>query len=144
MTVTPAQFRLDFAEFTSITTYPDGQINFWLGVGTRLLQVRRWADMLDHGLALFIAHHLVLQQRDLKAAAVGGVPGERTGVVTAKGVDKVSVSYDNASTIDAKAGHWGLTTYGLQFRRLSQLAGMGGAQAAGCGFGPPALGIWPT
>lgn len=142
MPVTPCSFRTHFPEFTDATAYPDGRINFWLSVGDRLLQTKRWQDMKDHGLALFTAHHLVLQARDVRAAAVGGIPGDKTGVVASKAVDKVNISYDNASTVDPRDGHWGLTSYGLQFRRLSNIAGMGGLQAVGAGAVGPALGTW--
>lgn len=129
MTVTPSSFRANFPEFASTAAYPDSQIIYWLGIGTLLLRPDRWADVLDHGLELFTAHHIALSAQAVKAAAAGGTPGANTGVTTSKAVDKVSVSYDAASTtLDMGAGHWNATVYGVQFLMLARMAGSGGWQ----------------
>lgn len=129
MTVTPSSFRANFPEFTSATDYPDATVNYWLGIGGKLLRPDRWCDMLDHGLELFVAHHLVLARQAVQSAALGDTPGANTGVTTSEAVDKVSVSYDAGSTtLDANAGHWNATTYGVQFLMLARTAGSGGWQ----------------
>jgi hypothetical protein len=142
-----ATLRADLPEFADIIRYPDATVNFWLGVGAKLLRADAWADMLDHGLELYTAHHLTLWRRDMDAAANGGAPGQSAGQVSSKTVDKVSVSYDVASTSWADAGYWNQTTYGKQFWQLQQLAGMGGASAWGGGYAvflPTPPGGWPS
>lgn len=126
-----ATLRTDLPEFTSTTTYPDATVNFWLSIGVKLLNARRWGDLLDHGLELFTAHHLILAQQNVAAAKVGGAPGVTTGVVSSKGVDKLNISYVVGDVIEEKAGHWNLTTYGLQFIHLARMVGMGGYQVTG-------------
>jgi len=123
-----ATFRSDLPEFANATRFPDSRINFWLGIGNKLLNAQRWADLLDHGLELFVAHHLTLAKQNEAAAATGGVPGVSTGAVSAKEVDKVSVSYDTSAGLEENAGHWNLTTYGTQLIRLARMVGSGGMQ----------------
>ncbi|MFA9439408.1 DUF4054 domain-containing protein [Uliginosibacterium sp. sgz301328] len=123
-----AQFRLDFPEFADTSVYPDAQVNFWLSLGAKLLPPCRWGDLLDYGLELFTAHNLVIQTRNQQIADAGGTPGAVTGPATSKAVDKVSVSYDAASVLNADAGDWNMTTYGIQFYRLMMMVGAGGVQ----------------
>lgn len=129
MTVTPASFREHFPEFADASAYPDVTVSYWLGIGVRMLRPDRWVDLLDHGLELFTAHHIAIARQAFRAATAGGTPGANAGVVTSKTVDKVSVSYDAGSTtLDAGAGHWNATTYGVQFLQLARMAGSGGWQ----------------
>ncbi len=123
-----ATFRLDLPEFNNTVSFPNAQINFWLGIGNKMLNVARWSDLLDHGLELFVAHHLSLAKQNEASAATGGVPGVSTGAVSAKGVDKVTVSYDTSAGLNEGAGHWNLTTYGTQFIQLARMVGTGGIQ----------------
>lgn len=129
MTVAPASFRANFPEFADAATYPDATVNYWLGIGIRMLCPDRWGDLLDHGLELFTAHHIALARQAVRSASSGATPGVNAGVVTSKTVDKVSVSYDAGSTtLDAGAGHWNATVYGVQFLQLVRMAGSGGWQ----------------
>lgn len=129
MTVAPASFRANFPEFADTAIYPDTTVSYWLGIGVKMLSPDRWADLLDHGLELFTAHHIALAAQAVKSSSSGAMPGSNTGVVTGKAVDKVSVSYDAGSTtLDAGAGHWNATTYGVQFLQLVRMAGSGGWQ----------------
>lgn len=129
MTVTPASFRANFPEFASTADYLDATVSYWLGIGVRMLRPDRWVDLLGHGLELFTAHHIAIVRQAFRAASAGGTPGANAGVVTSKTVDKVSVSYDaGSSTLDAGAGHWNATTYGVQFLQLARMAGSGGWQ----------------
>lgn len=121
-------FRQDFPEFADTTTYPDGSVNFYLGLGVKLLPECRWQDTLDYGLELFTAHHLALYMRDQQAAAAGGMPGVMTGPQSSKSVDKVSVSYDTALATLEDGGFWNLTTYGVRFLQLARMMGAGGFQ----------------
>lgn len=121
-------FRTDFPAFADTTVYPDAQVNFYLGLGTKLLSSPRWDDLRDYGLELFVAHNLVLAAKDVEASAAGDHPGLETGSVASMAVDKVNISFDNNASLDEKAGHWNLTTYGKQFIRLARMAGTGGVQ----------------
>lgn len=123
-----ATLRTDFPEFADTAAYPDSGVNFWLALGVKLLNVDRWADLLDTGLELFAAHNLVLERQASKAAAFGGVPGVGSGPVSGKTVDKVTINYDTAAAMEPDAGHWNLTNYGSRFIRLARMAGAGGIQ----------------
>ena len=126
--MTPTDLRTNFPEFASATDYPDGQIQFWLNMAGVQLNIAAWADLLDMGTQLYVAHHLVLGARDRKAAAVGGAPGGSSGPQASKSVDKVSVSYDTGTATIENAGNWNLTSYGTQFYQLMRMVGMGGRQ----------------
>jgi len=123
-----ATFRADLPEFASTVTYPDAQVNFYLGLGQKLLPADRWDDLLDYGLELFVAHNLVLSAQNVRAATSGGMPGVSIGVTSGKTVDKVSVTYDTQAAMLPDAGHWALTTYGIRFLQLARMVGAGGIQ----------------
>lgn len=131
MAVTPTSFREHFPEFVSATTFPDGQITYWLGIAAIRLSACRWAELLDHGAELFVAHNLVLSAqaaRSARSAAGGGVPGQAAGPTSSKTVDKVSASYDTGATSIEGGGDWNLTSYGRRFLQLARLIGAGGVQ----------------
>lgn len=121
-------FRSQFPKFGDETAYPDSQVSMWIGLGVIMLPAARWTTLLDHGVALFTAHHLALADRPV---AAGG------GAVSSKQVDKVSVSYDANIGLELNAGHWNLTPFGIQFINLARMAGMGGAQISPSLSGSP-------
>ena len=121
-------FRTNNPEFANVRYFPDAQIARWLAVGGKLLSADRWGELLDHGLELFVAHHISLTRQNQKTAAAGGSVGQSSGPVSGKTVDKVTVSYDTASATELNAGHWNLTTYGTQYIRLARMIGAGGLQ----------------
>lgn len=123
-----ASFRATFPEFADTTRFPNAQVDMWLGVGARLLRPERWLDLIDHGLGLFTAHHISMWRTAMDESDASGPIGVSTGAVGAESVDKVSVTYDNSTSLEEGAGHWNLTVYGKQFVRLSRMAGMGGVQ----------------
>lgn len=126
--MTPDKFREDFPEFSDKTKYPDTTVDFWLTVSVSLVNPCRWGVLTDQGIELCTAHHLVLGERDEQAASVGGIPGQMTGPLSSKSVDKVSASYDTgAATID-DGGFWNLTTYGVRYLTLAKMMGAGGIQ----------------
>ena len=126
--MTPAKFREDFPEFDDTARYPDASVSFWLTVSASLVNECRWGVLTDQGIELCTAHHLVLAARDEQAASVGGIPGQMTGPLASKAVDKVSASYDTgAATID-DGGFWNLTTYGVRYLTLAKMMGAGGIQ----------------
>lgn len=120
-----ATFRADFPEFAAVD---DSRVTFWLTIAGTLLQSDRWGDLLDHGVELFVAHHLAIDAANQRAGAAGGGLGQNSGPVASKAVDKVSVSYDTGAATIAGAGHWNLTTYGTQFYALWRMMGTGGIQ----------------
>ncbi len=124
-----ATFRTNFPEFASTALYPDTQVTLWLGFAAQRVDQNAWGALSDLGLQLFTAHNLVLFARRQKAASVGGQPGATAGVITAKSVDKVSTSYDAASTTMEGAGNWNATDYGVQFWQMAEMMGAGGYQA---------------
>ena len=121
-----AQFRTDLPEFADTATYPDAQVNLYLNLAALVLPAARWCDYLNLGLELFTAHNIVLDRQGVVIAAAGGIPGVASGVVSAKSVGQMSISYDTAAGIEKDAGHWNLTVYGRRFFRLMGMIGMGG------------------
>lgn len=112
MTVAVSDFRTAFPEFADATTFADAQVAMWLGAAYLQLNARRFGASLDLAAMLFVAHNLTLGAREARAAASGGLPGQAVaGPMTAKAVDKVSVSY-GAGAAREGAGAWNLTTYG--------------------------------
>ena len=134
--ITPQQFRTDFPEFTSSVDYPNSGISFWITVAYKMMNAERWLDLIDVGAELFVAHNLVLEVRAQKAASNGGVPGENTGPLSSKSVDKVSISYDTGAAMEVDAGHWNLTVYGTRYRSLVRMFGAGPIQI-GIGYSNP-------
>lgn len=128
MSLTPATFRGQFPEFACTVTYPDAQISFWSGLAVTLVNPQRFTDILDYATALFVAHHLVVGALNQASAATGGAPGEVAGPKTSKAVDKVSVSYDTASTTLEGGGFWNSTSYGVRLLQMARMYGAGGLQ----------------
>jgi len=141
---TPTEFRADFPEFSNTTTYPDGVIQFWLNVAYKQLNSNRWGDLLDVAAELYTAHNIVLEAKAIREAGVaGGLVTGSPGMVTSKGVDKVSVGYDVNTATEEGAGFWNSTVYGTRFYRLMMLHGAGPLQV-GIGVAPPLSGpAWP-
>ena len=123
-----SSFRAQMPMFASVEDYPSPQFNFYLRLGVKLLPELRWDDLLDDGLALFVAHYLVLFKRSMLAADIGGDVGKVVGNETAKSVDSVSKSMDVSSVTLADAGQWNQTTFGVQFWQLAMMMGAGGVQ----------------
>ncbi len=128
MTVTVATFRANFPEFASDTTYPDTEVEFWLGLALLLHDAGRWGNLLDYGVQLFIAHNLSLQAQSAAASGGGQAPGQIQGPLTSASVDKVSYSRDPGAAMDPANGHWNLSTYGLRYIRLVRMIGAGPLQ----------------
>lgn len=123
-----SSFRLNMPMFADTTMYPQFQFNFYLKLGLKLLNERRWDDLLDEGLTFFIAHYLTLYKRSMLASSIGGDAGKVVGNETSKSVDGVSKSMDVSSILSTDAGQWNQTTFGIQFYQLMMMAGAGGIQ----------------
>lgn len=118
-----ATIRANFPEFSDPAAYPDATINFWLSAAGLLLRAEIWTEMLDLGTQLYVCHQIAVARRNTSTASVNGVPGQVTGNLTQKTVDKVSASYDGANVKLTDGGFWNLTTYGVQFLQLARLVG---------------------
>lgn len=143
-------FRAQFIEFASGDRYPNPMIEYWISIAKKLMNEARWGrfddpeSLAQFGIMNFVAHNITLERRAMDAADFGGVPGEATGPVNNKSVDKVSLGYDTQAAIELDAGHWNLTIYGTRFIRLLRQVGMGGLQI-GTGCAPSqasAAGAW--
>lgn len=154
MTVTAVSFRKDFPEFTD-PPYTALKIQFWANLAGLLLRQERWGPsaatensppttIYDQGIELFVAHNLVLERARDRAADKGAIPGLSKGMISSEGVGPVSVSYDTGSAMEEGAGHWNLTTYGLQFIQISRYLGSAGYQGnIGCSpYGPLGNSPW--
>lgn len=139
MTITVQQFRADFPEFGSTSTFPNSGIQFWLDFSYNFLNASRWGKSLDIGAELFAAHNLAIEAKAQAAASAGGIPGEQTGPVNSKSVDKVSIGYDTGAGIQPDAGHWNLTVYGTRFIRMVRMFGAGPIQVGS--FASPSTGM---
>ena len=123
-----AAFRAALPEFADTAVYPDSLVLIWSNVATSFVNEARWAEVYDTGIYLVTAHHLVLGERDSLTAQVGGTPGQVTGPLSAKAVDKVSASYDTGAAVIDGGGFWNLTTYGIRYLSLARIFGAGGLQ----------------
>lgn len=120
------------------------------GVATALGTFQQVSNsVLDMGQELFAAHWIVLAARAVRASAVGGIPGEASGMTSGKGVGPLSRSYDTSAILQKDAGHWNLTVYGIQLMHFVEIMGAGPVQV-GIGCDPlgafnssPWLGPWP-
>ena len=119
-------FRLVYPEFASATAFPDALVDYWMGQGRIQLAPDRWGDLLDQGLGLYTAHKIAAAPANAKGAAKGQAGA--VGVVSSKSIDKLSVSVDTGSVTLKDAGDWNRTTYGVQFKQLSRIVGLGGMQ----------------
>lgn len=123
-----ADFRAGFPEFVDAAVYPDSLLTFWGEVGDSLLNIVRWGTRRVFGLQLFVAHNITLAKQHSLNAAAGGVPGTGVGVSSSQSVGPISESIDTQVSAHRDAGHYNLTTYGVQFWNLSSIVGMGGYQ----------------
>jgi hypothetical protein len=122
-----AEFRTMFPAFADTAAYPDALTSAWMNTAMLRVNEQRWGDLYNTGVYLVLAHTLVLDARDQAAAEAGGIPGEMNGSISAKSVDKVSVSYSDTATLPG-GGDWNLTTYGVRYKSLARLMGAGGLQ----------------
>lgn len=132
--ITELSFREDMPMFADVNDFPSFQFNFYLKLGIKLLPESRWGvpndpdGLIDYGLTLFIAHYLTLYKRGMNAANIGGDAGKVIGNETSKSVDSVAKSMDVSGVLITDAGHWNMTTFGIQLYELMMMAGAGGIQ----------------
>lgn len=125
MAVTPSSLRALYPEFGDASKFPDASINAWVAQAALMHDAGRWGALLDFGVTLFVCHRTALAAQRLRAASFGGVPGQSSGIVSSKSVDKVSQSFDTTSTSEEGGGHWNLTQYGQEWLRQARIVGAG-------------------
>lgn len=128
-------FREVFPQF-SAEIVPDARIAFHLRVGGKLLPPARWGELLDEGLALYVAHQLTLELEAAKEKDGTGAIGAAAGPVTSETRTVGGVSHSLARAGAAaqgnalsNAGQYNLTIFGQQFWALVQAVGCGGMVA---------------
>jgi hypothetical protein len=122
-TIFSVQFRIDFPEFahTSPETFTDESINFWYGIGDKLLSAAIWdaIDIRTYGLELFVAHNVILAYNEQQAILSGDMSGGKTpGLITGTGVGDVNLNYDIQSIVEEGGGEYNTTIYGRKLLRL--------------------------
>jgi len=125
--MTEQDFRAAYPEFDPVA-YPSALVNSWLSTAMARLQPDLWQDTLTQGIGLFVAHFLAFNALLTKS---GGKP---IVLLTAKGVDGVTASYDPSWTMLEKVGFWNGTGYGQQFIYLARLIGKGAPAQFGGSF----------
>lgn len=141
MAVTAASLRAAFPAFASTTKYPDAMIALWLPLAVGMVNADRWGESTDLGVMLYAAHNLALESQATADGVAGRSPGGRVGVLSSKGADGISASYDVGTSTEKDVGHWNLTTYGTRFIRLSRMFGAGPLQV-GPSLGESSGGAW--
>ena len=120
------QFRQQFPAFVNAQRYPDAQVDMYLTIASYMINVGRWGRMASFGQSLIAAHFLALAAQ--AASNPRGIPGTIVGVLNSGSVDKVSYGRDVSSVMEENSGHWGMTTFGLEYLRFAKLFGMGPVQ----------------
>lgn len=96
----------------------------------------------DFATEMWVAHQIILEKQAAAAAATGGDPGTKIGIVSSKSVNGVSVGFDigatTGGTMQANAGYYNQTIYGQRFYRLMKIRGSGPIQI-GVGHAPAFL-----
>lgn len=131
MALTRQIFREIYREFSDVGVYEDSEIDnlIKLAVGDPAnniapqLNPDRWMSRLDFATGLYVAHYLVIMERNRRTARAGGIPGEMKGPRSSSAVDRVSASYDTQAISLKDMGFWGQTTYGLQLFQMARQAG---------------------
>lgn len=120
---TPAVFRMFFPEFDSVR-FPDQLVTVYIGVASKMVNADLFDDLTDFAQSNVAAHYLSLGEAERKAATRSAVPGQAgLGVMSSKGADSLSASYDVGVGSEMGAGFWNLTRYGREWARLVKLFG---------------------
>jgi hypothetical protein len=127
-------FRQLFSEFDDPAVSSDVRLTYLFALaassmgGSVCLGSTRWGDMYDWCTGLFVAHFLTVMVRNNKRASAGGTPGEVTGPISSKTVDKVTVARDTKAVTVSDSPFWNSTSYGVELLTWASMAGAGGVQ----------------
>jgi hypothetical protein len=115
-----------------------GVNNFW-GPASLTADVPP-TTIADFAIQMWVAHQVVLEKQALAAAATGGDPGTKIGIISNKSVNGASMGFDVGAIAGGKmqenAGYYNSTIYGMRFYRLMKVRGAGPIQV-GIGVAPP-------
>ena len=122
-------FRSAFPAFSDAGLYPGARIQFWLSLAQKMMKQKRWGDIYEEGVYLYVAHYLTVESTSAGSGG-GGASGGGTGIVTSEsqsiGDTSFSQTYDTSSY--AGDGQMASTSYGQMFLDLSKMIGAGGVQ----------------
>lgn len=122
-------FREAFPEFSDAAVFPDARVKFWLTLGKKMCDERKWLDFYEEGVYLFAAHNLYLErERRIAGGVVGGAGSVGAVTSISKSIDGVSKSVSMATGHYDDAGQYGATVYGQQYWDLVLMVGAGGIQ----------------
>lgn len=141
ITVTPARFRTDFSEFGDAAVYTDAAIQFWIDIAVLTMNAARWRRLIDLGCELMVAHMLVVEKEAIDSAAAGGTPGLNVGVISSQSLGPGSIGFDVSAAVAKDASHWNKTTYGVRYRYLMNIVGMGPVTVHGSTCAGPYNGV---
>lgn len=135
------QFRRLKPAFADTNTFTDYAIDYWIAIGTLLLNPVRWGRLLGFGISLFVAHNLTLEALANMSVAAGGVGGITRGPISSETPGRVSLSYAVEASTEKGGGYYNDTEYGKMFIHYARLMGAGTVYL-GVGATPPgALGL---
>jgi hypothetical protein len=127
-------FRSQFPSFVNTDTYPDARVVFWLRLGQKMLNKRRWGNVYEEGLYLFVAHNLTVEREVMSGTGAGGSDGgggESIGMVTSEsqtiGDTSYSATYSTGEAYSSD-GQMSGTIYGQMYLDLVRIIGAGGVQ----------------
>lgn len=122
------QFRAAFPSFCA-AEFPDAAVSARLKIADKFFSEDVWDDddvrVLVMG--LYTAHFLTAYGSQ-SAGGTGTSGGTGTGIVSSKGVDGASVSYDTSSSSESNAGFWNASSYGRELWQLMRVFGCGAVQ----------------
>lgn len=121
MAVAYLDFLNAFPEFRDASRFPVETGEFWLSQAYVQLNAQRFGSSIDLAAMLYTAHNLAIAGLEIEA----GGTGQGSALVTAEGVDKVSVSYDVASVSDQRGTVWNATSYGRRLFAMMKAYGAG-------------------
>ncbi len=131
MALTVSAFREIFPEFADEARYPAARIAFAISEASLRLLPNVWGELLDTGMAYFVAHRLALASP--LVAGQGSAPATAqivpaSGLVTGKSVGGVSKSMDVSVGQTEGAGEFNLTSYGQTFASMAATVAVGAMQ----------------
>lgn len=89
---------------SEFSTIDSGRIDRLVALATLQVPASRWGDKQELGIAYLVCHMLKVDQQKGK------------GAVTAEAIGDISRSFGSTSSSDD--GGFGLTSYGIEFKRL--------------------------
>lgn len=122
------EFLNAYPEFSDPVAWPKSRVEMRLVLADSFVRTFGLCDSVaKHLKGLYTAHYLAAHGSSTASGTlVGGALGQ--GIVSSKGVDGASVSYDTATGSEEGAGFWNTTVYGREYWQLIQGLGAGGVQ----------------